>query len=163
MGGSEDARKINWIKWDKICRPIEECGVGIKNLRDFNLSLLGKWVWKIRKERSGLWTKALRDRYGGTDGIPITSDKFSSLWWRDICSLDIGDRENAEEYSVKESYNARRAENRIETTIGWAEICLKSVSSKVLCLVWRLLQNRLPIKDNLVRRRVIHRDSNMCM
>lgn len=26
MGGCEVGRKINWVKWDRMCRPIEEGG-----------------------------------------------------------------------------------------------------------------------------------------
>lgn len=43
-GGDADMRKFNWVILDKICRPIEEGGLRIKNLSAFNYSLLGKWV-----------------------------------------------------------------------------------------------------------------------
>lgn len=49
--GYEVERKINWVKWEKLCRPIEEGGLGIMNLRVFNTTLLGKWEWKVNKER----------------------------------------------------------------------------------------------------------------
>jgi len=29
-GKSEDERKINWVSWDNMCRPLEEGGMGIK-------------------------------------------------------------------------------------------------------------------------------------
>lgn len=31
-GGSEEARKINWVAWAKICKDKEKGGLGIKNL-----------------------------------------------------------------------------------------------------------------------------------
>jgi len=34
----------------KVCSPLEEGGPGIKNLRAFNMDLVGKWVWKIKSK-----------------------------------------------------------------------------------------------------------------
>jgi len=40
--GSEDNRKITSIKWDSICVPKDEGGLGVRRLGAFNLSLLEK-------------------------------------------------------------------------------------------------------------------------
>ncbi|XP_058725767.1 uncharacterized protein LOC131597068 [Vicia villosa] len=56
-GENEDERKVNWVNWDKVCKPLEEGGLGFKNLRAFNDALLGKWGWKIMCERGGLGSK----------------------------------------------------------------------------------------------------------
>ncbi|GKU90856.1 hypothetical protein SLEP1_g4800 [Rubroshorea leprosula] len=42
-GGGEGSRKINWVCWENICRGKMEGGFGVKDLRKFNLALLGKW------------------------------------------------------------------------------------------------------------------------
>ena len=34
---------IAWIKWDSICVPKEDKGLGVRRLGEFNLSFLGKW------------------------------------------------------------------------------------------------------------------------
>jgi hypothetical protein len=47
-GSKEKKNKLGFV--GKVCRPLEEGGPGIKNLRDFNMALLGKWVWKIKSE-----------------------------------------------------------------------------------------------------------------
>lgn len=36
-------RKINWVKWSKVCQPKEKGGLGIRDIRLVNLSLLAKW------------------------------------------------------------------------------------------------------------------------
>ncbi|KAL5180835.1 putative ribonuclease H protein [Glycine soja] len=36
-------RKIPWVKWEAICLPKEEGGLGIKEISKFNEALLGKW------------------------------------------------------------------------------------------------------------------------
>jgi len=48
-GGSEDSKKIAWIKWDDICVSKEVGGLGVRRLREFNLSLLGKWCWRTKR------------------------------------------------------------------------------------------------------------------
>jgi len=62
--GGEDVRKISWIKWDNICLQIENGGLGVKRLNEFNISLLGKWVWRLLEERGSLWNVVIRAKYG---------------------------------------------------------------------------------------------------
>ena len=38
-----DDFKFHLVEWDKVCSPIEECGLGIRNMGRFNQALLGKW------------------------------------------------------------------------------------------------------------------------
>jgi hypothetical protein len=30
-GGSDEAKKIHWVKWHRVCKPKEEGGLGIKD------------------------------------------------------------------------------------------------------------------------------------
>jgi hypothetical protein len=53
QGGGEK-RKYYLVKWDKITRPKQKGGLGIKDLRKMNISLLCKWWWKLEHEE-GLW------------------------------------------------------------------------------------------------------------
>jgi len=39
----------------------------------------------------------------------------------------------------------------------------KDIPEKLSVFAWRLLRNRLPTKDNLLRRRVLHHDDTMCV
>ena len=39
----------------------------------------------------------------------------------------------------------------------------KQVLLKVSIFSWRLLRNRLPTKDNLVQRQILHNDDNVCV
>ena len=64
-GGCEDNRKIAWINWESICTPKEEGGLGVRRVGAFNLSLLGKWCWRMLLEKDGLWYRVLKARYGG--------------------------------------------------------------------------------------------------
>jgi mannosylglycoprotein endo-beta-mannosidase len=42
LGGLSKRRRISWVKWEDICKPKIEGGLGIKDLRLVNLSLLAK-------------------------------------------------------------------------------------------------------------------------
>lgn len=50
-GGKEGERKVAWVGWDKICKPVEEGGLGIRDLGLFNKALRAKWVWKFLSDK----------------------------------------------------------------------------------------------------------------
>jgi hypothetical protein len=52
--GGGTKKKYHLVRWDKICKSKKKGGLGIKNLRKINVSLLVKWWWKLEKE-DGLW------------------------------------------------------------------------------------------------------------
>jgi len=43
-GWGFEGRKIAWASWEKVCKPHEFGGLGIIDLKIFNLALLGKWM-----------------------------------------------------------------------------------------------------------------------
>lgn len=53
-GGKGEEMKLAWVSWDKICSPMREGGLGVKNLGMFNKALLGKWVWRFFKDKDNL-------------------------------------------------------------------------------------------------------------
>jgi hypothetical protein len=46
-GGMNDDFKFDLVEWDKVCSPINEGGLGIRNMRRFNQALLGKLLWRF--------------------------------------------------------------------------------------------------------------------
>lgn len=49
--GINDEFKFHWVKWSKICSPIQGGRLGMQNLQIFNKALLGKWQWRYCNER----------------------------------------------------------------------------------------------------------------
>lgn len=47
-----------------MCCEKERGGLGIRDLRTFNLALLGKWVWRSKLETIALSYRVLVARYG---------------------------------------------------------------------------------------------------
>ncbi|GKV48455.1 hypothetical protein SLEP1_g55268 [Rubroshorea leprosula] len=87
-----DDRRINWVKWEKICKKKEEGGLGVRDLRKFNLALMGKWWGRLAENKEGLWKKIIMERYGdgGNHWLDWVKEntRVGSIWWRDVCRLD---------------------------------------------------------------------------
>ena len=65
-------------------------------------------------------------------------------------------------YTVKGTYQyLTMPDTSMETSLFYAA-WLKYVLLKVFVFVWQLLRPRLPTKDNLLRRRVIHHEDIIC-
>lgn len=48
--GVGGGRKINWVKWRTVCQPKGMGGLGVRDIRVVNLSLLAKWRWRLLNE-----------------------------------------------------------------------------------------------------------------
>ena len=44
-GGMGEEAKSHLVKWTDDCTPLSSSGLGIRRLRLFNETLLGKWLW----------------------------------------------------------------------------------------------------------------------
>jgi hypothetical protein len=50
-------RKINLANWPSICMKREFGGLGIPNLKDLNLCLLGSWIKRYIRAEGSIWKK----------------------------------------------------------------------------------------------------------
>ena len=66
--GMGDQPKFHLVNWAKVCEPIQNGGLGVKYLRFFNQSLLGKWLWRYGMDREALWRKVVEVKYGSLWG-----------------------------------------------------------------------------------------------
>jgi hypothetical protein len=94
LWGSNGVRvKTCWVKWDDVCRPKNVGGLGIRDLRLVNLSLLAKWRWKLLFLDDEVWKEVVISRYG-RDVVGKKSlgehdiTRLTSPWWRDVCLLE---------------------------------------------------------------------------
>jgi hypothetical protein len=103
-GGLGEEKRFHLLRWDKVCLPLQNGGLAIKNLRLFNQALLGKWLWRFGKERDHLWRKVIEAKYdcfrGGWCTNQVNSSYGVSLWktiskgwdlFNKFISFEIGD------------------------------------------------------------------------
>ncbi|MCH86251.1 ribonuclease H protein [Trifolium medium] len=46
-GGVQGGNKVSWVKWAVVCKPKNKGGLGVRDARIVNLSLLTKWRWRL--------------------------------------------------------------------------------------------------------------------
>lgn len=59
-GGSR--KKYHLVKWESLCKSKRKGGLGLKDIRKMNVSLLSKWWWRLEKE-DGIWQRIIRAKY----------------------------------------------------------------------------------------------------
>ena len=62
----------------------------MKRLREFNISLLGKRVWRVLEERKSLWNVVLRAKYRESGGRVWFCEEVGSIWWRHLNQIRSG-------------------------------------------------------------------------
>ncbi|RVW97046.1 hypothetical protein CK203_032332 [Vitis vinifera] len=72
-----EGKKDHLVRWEVVSRPKELGGLGFGKISLRNIALLGKWLWRFPRERSGLWYKVIGVYMGHIlmDGMPT--------WWLD--------------------------------------------------------------------------------
>jgi len=66
-------------------------------------------------------------------------------------------------YSIRGTYRFLTSDNEPTATGATNNVWDKLVPSKVSLFAWRLLQDRIPIKSNLVRCRILQPANNFCV
>jgi hypothetical protein len=85
--GGANKRKYHLVKWAVITKSKKKGGLGVKNLRKMNISLLCKWWWKLENEE-GLWQDIVRKKYKVRGGIVNLRNKPSnSPVWNDLIKI----------------------------------------------------------------------------
>ena len=57
---STTKKSINWVNWDKIVAPKKVGGIGLGSIKALNISLLAKWMWRLKYDDSSMWSKVIR-------------------------------------------------------------------------------------------------------
>lgn len=62
-GGHTDKKCLHKLKWDRVCRPVEFMGLGIRDLELTNLALLAKMAWRVFDNPDSEVTRLLKAKY----------------------------------------------------------------------------------------------------
>jgi hypothetical protein len=81
-------KKYRLTKWNVICRPKEQGGLGVEVLELKNKSLLSKWLYKIMNEE-GVWQEILQNKYLKTKTLSQVSAKpTDSPFWKGLMNVE---------------------------------------------------------------------------
>ncbi|RVW26926.1 putative ribonuclease H protein [Vitis vinifera] len=61
--GAGEGKRDHLIRWEVVSRSREMGGLGFGKTSMRNSALLGKWLWRLPRERSGLWHKVIASIY----------------------------------------------------------------------------------------------------
>jgi hypothetical protein len=62
-GSSADNRRIHWLNWERLTYPKALGGMGFRDMRNFNLAMLGKQGWRLMVNPGNLCARVLKGRY----------------------------------------------------------------------------------------------------
>jgi hypothetical protein len=97
-------RKYRLTKWNIICRPKDQGGLGIEVLELKNKCLLSRWLYKLQNEE-GVWQELLRNKYLHSKSLSeVTMKTTDSPFWKGLMkvkdkffsrgSFDVGNGED---------------------------------------------------------------------
>jgi hypothetical protein len=86
-GKLRSVRYLALISWDKICKPKDEGGIGVRDLKKMNQTLILKLVWQIASQDDKVWIGIMRAKYFSSGSLWETHDQTpSSALWKAIQS-----------------------------------------------------------------------------
>ncbi|KAK9048814.1 hypothetical protein SSX86_032219 [Deinandra increscens subsp. villosa] len=181
-GGNCDANKIHWVNRNEVCKPKRYGGLGLVKLEDFNLSLLAKWLWRLKAEEGSLWGRVVsavhvvrnrREDFPCKVSIPgiwknIVSVKkelrSKNVIWEQFMKYENGVwRWISEEGFPFSSAEVRRiifkneGGDRVLSKFIWSKL----VPAKINAFMWRLVRNRIATISEL-QRRGLNGLTNLC-
>lgn len=62
-GGDVEHRKMHWWKWSEIALPKCQRGMGFRDLRQFNVAMIGKQGWRLLTNPNSLCAQVLKGKY----------------------------------------------------------------------------------------------------
>lgn len=77
--------KISWMSWNKMAKHKHTGGLGFRNLRDFNIAMLGKIYWRLITNEDNLVTRVYKARYYvDKNFLEVGLGNSPSFIWRSV-------------------------------------------------------------------------------
>lgn len=62
-------RSMHWLSWKRLGLPKKEGDLGFRDIKSFNIAMLGKQVWRILQSPNSLVSRVLKSRYFASSSI----------------------------------------------------------------------------------------------
>lgn len=151
-GGAK--KKYHLIKWEIIYKSKRKGGLGIKNIRRMNISLLCKWWWKLEKEE-GLWQEIVKYKYLKNKSIHEVGHRLNdSPIWTDLLKVkDI--YLQGREVSIR---SANMSRFWLDSWLYEEPLCVIEPVLFALCEKKTITVEQAVRDDNITSRRRLHKD-----
>ena len=84
-GQRGDRRKIHWVRWEELCKPKGEGGIGFKGLALFNDALLVKQAWRLLQNKNSLLYRVFKPRcFPNGTILEAPQSQTGSYAWRSL-------------------------------------------------------------------------------
>src|SRR6266508_1755915 len=85
--GDESRRKYRLAKWNILCQPKDQGGLGIHDLKFKNIVLLSKWLFKLLTSE-GMWQQLLSNKCLGSQlFVQVEGKTGDSLFWSSLMKV----------------------------------------------------------------------------
>ncbi|XP_074266647.1 uncharacterized protein LOC141589926 [Silene latifolia] len=86
--GSAEYRRSPLVAWDKICRPKDKEGLGLKDQETWNKAMVGRLVDSVFEKKYTIWVHWVTAKYlRGQSWLGYKPSSNSSWVWRRICKV----------------------------------------------------------------------------
>ncbi|XP_071740808.1 uncharacterized protein [Rutidosis leptorrhynchoides] len=165
---SDNCRGKAKVAWKDVCIPKNQGGLGLKSLKEWNVVLVIKNLWRILTQKDSLWGKWVNVVKLNGESIWDTVGDYKDSWgWRHLMNLRqkvyphvdvamvngeevikwIANDGNKVEFSTKQVWNDLRSNRNV---VNWYHvICFKSFDPKHAFVLWLAMLNRLNTQDRV--------------
>ncbi|XP_026459417.1 uncharacterized protein LOC113360085 [Papaver somniferum] len=152
--GNAEEQKCVTLKWDKVCSPVEEGGLGIRKLEDMNKALLMKFIWKMlnsQEEWARLFLSKYKYKEDGQWCIPKDLLQFFNA--AQLPVIKSGDDlliwTNSHSGCFTVSDVVKKIRNPMPKLHLYKKIWNAAVLPSVSANVWKITREICPIDENL--------------
>jgi hypothetical protein len=84
--GQGTKKKYHLVKWQEICQPKGQGGLGVTDTKLMNIALMAKWIWRCfsGQDEDLLWLKLLRAKYRVSELFTSPNPVGCSPFWHSI-------------------------------------------------------------------------------